>query len=164
MDERTPGIVCRPIGVVYSRFAAPEGTPIQTAGAPQELGRIEIAPAYAAGLRDIEGFEFLIVLTHLHLCTQERLEVVPFLDDRSHGVFATRAPARPNRIGLSIVRLESVQGRVLAFSGNDMVDGTPVLDIKPYVPRFDVRQTERIGWFAPRIDSVDGTRADGRMA
>jgi tRNA (Thr-GGU) A37 N-methylase len=71
---------------------------------------------------------------------------------------------KPNRIGLFIVRLESVQGLVLAFSGNDMVDGTPVLDIKPYVPRFDVRQTERIGWFAPRIAGVDAMRADGRMA
>lgn len=163
MDEKDAAIICRPIGVVRSRFAAPEGTPIQTAGAPQELGQIEIAPAYSAGLRDIEGFEYLIVLTHLHLA-QERLEVVPFLDDRSHGVFATRAPARPNRIGLSIVRLESVQGLVLAFSGNDMVDGTPVLDIKPYVPRFDARQTERIGWFAPRIAAVDTVRADSRMA
>ncbi len=164
MKQQEGTAVCCPIGVVRSRFATPEGTPIQTAGAQQELGQIEIASAYAAGLRDIEGFEYLIVLTHLHLCTQERLEVVPFLDDRSHGVFATRAPTRPNRIGLSIVRLESVQGLVLAFSGNDMVDGTPVLDIKPYVPRFDVRQTERIGWFAPRIAGVDTMRADGRMA
>ncbi|MFT3719754.1 tRNA (N6-threonylcarbamoyladenosine(37)-N6)-methyltransferase TrmO [Pseudorhodoferax sp.] len=157
-------IVCRPIGVVRSRFAAPEGMPVQTAGAPQETGRIEVDPAYAAGLRDIEGFEYLIVLTHLHLCRHERLEVVPFLDQASHGVFATRAPARPNRIGLSIVRLEAVDGTVLRFSGNDMVDGTPVLDIKPYVPRFDVRQTERIGWFAQRLDALEAARADGRMA
>jgi tRNA-Thr(GGU) m(6)t(6)A37 methyltransferase TsaA len=164
MEPSPTDIVCRPIGTVHSRFATPEGTPIQTAGAPQESGWIAVAPAYAAGLRDIEGFEFLIVLTHLHLCSQERLEVVPFLDDAVHGVFATRAPARPNRIGLSIVRLESVQGTALHFSGCDMVDGTPVLDIKPYVPRFDVRQTERIGWFAPRLGALDGTRADGRMA
>ncbi|WP_326539151.1 tRNA (N6-threonylcarbamoyladenosine(37)-N6)-methyltransferase TrmO [Pseudorhodoferax sp.] len=164
MDHAPDDIVCRPIGVVRSRFAVPEGVPIQTAGAPQEAGRIEVAPAYAAGLRDIEGFEYLIVLTHLHLCRQERLEVVPFLDDRSHGVFATRAPARPNRIGLSIVRLESVVGACLHFTGNDMVDGTPVLDIKPYVPRFDVRQTERVGWFAERLADLDAARADGRMA
>ncbi|MGE3861870.1 MAG: TrmO family methyltransferase, partial [Burkholderiaceae bacterium] len=94
---------------------------------------------------------------------QEKLEVVPFLDDRSHGVFATRAPARPNRIGLSIVQLQSVQGRVLHFTGNDMLDRTPVLDIKPYVPRFDVRQTDRIGWFAARVDAVTRTRSDDRM-
>jgi tRNA (adenine37-N6)-methyltransferase len=156
-------IVLRAIGVVRSRFATPEGVPIQTAGAPEETGEIEVHAEFEAGLRDIEGFDYLIVLTHLHLCTQERLEVVPFLDDSSHGVFATRAPARPNRIGLSIVRLRAVDGRVLRFSGNDMVDGTPVLDIKPYVPRFDVRATERIGWFGPRLGALEHARADGRM-
>lgn len=157
-------IALRPIGVVRSRFATPEGVPVQTAGAPEETGTIEVHADYAPGLRDIEGFDYLIVLTHLHLCTQERLEVVPFLDDQSHGVFATRAPARPNRIGLSIVQLLAVQGRQLQFAGNDMVDGTPVLDIKPYVPRFDVRQTERIGWFAARLGGLAQARADGRMA
>lgn len=80
------------------------------------------------------------------------------------GVFATRAPARPNRIGLSIVRLLSVDGRVLHFEGNDMVDGTPVLDIKPYVPQLDVRETTRIGWFARRVEKVGETRSDDRMA
>lgn len=157
-------IALRPIGVVRSRFATPEGVPIQTAGAPEETAAIEIHAEFAPGLRDIEGFDYLIVLTHLHLCTQERLEVVPFLDDQSHGVFATRAPARPNRIGLSIVQLLAVQGRVLQFAGNDMVDGTPVLDIKPYVPRFDVRQTERIGWFGNRLAGLAQVHADGRMA
>jgi tRNA (Thr-GGU) A37 N-methylase len=86
-----------------------------------------------------------------------------FLDTESHGVFATRAPARPNRLGLSIVRLVSVEGTTLHFSGNDMMDGTPVLDIKPYVPRFDVRETERVGWFGARLDQLPGIRSDGRM-
>lgn len=157
-------ISMRQIGIVRSRFATPEGAPIQTAGASEETGAIEVHAEFAPGLRDIEGFDYLIVLTHLHLCTQERLEIVPFLDDQSHGVFATRAPARPNRIGLSIVRLLAVQGRVLQFAGNDMVDGTPVLDIKPYVPRFDVRQTERIGWFGSKLSGLEQVRADGRMA
>ena len=156
-------IVCRPLGLVRSRFTDPVGMPIQTAGAPQEAGSLEVFEPYAAGLRDIEAFEFLILLTHLHRSAHERLEATPFLDDASHGVFATRVPTRPNRIGLSIVRLESVQGRVLHFSGNDMLDGTPVLDIKPYVPRFDVRQTDRIGWFAKRVDAVAGTLSDDRM-
>ena len=101
---------------------------------------------------------------HLHRCEKELLEVVPFLDTDSHGVFATRAPARPNRIGLSIVRLQSVDGCTLHFTGNDMLDQTPVLDIKPYVPRFDVRSTERIGWFASRLDQLPQVRADDRMA
>src|ERR1700761_3011825 len=149
-----PIVQCRPVGVVRSRFSDTVGVPIQTAGAPDEPGRLEVFPAFQAGLKDIEGFDYLLLVTHLHRVTRELLEVVPFLDDRSHGVFATRAPARPNRIGLSIVRLVSVQGGVLDFSGNDMLDGTPVLDIKPYVPRFDVRATDRIGWFGQRLDPL----------
>ncbi|MGJ7512111.1 tRNA (N6-threonylcarbamoyladenosine(37)-N6)-methyltransferase TrmO [Variovorax sp. GT1P44] len=156
-------IACRPIGVVHSRFTDTVGMPIQTAGAPDEPGRVEVFAEFAAGLRDIEGFDYLILLTHMHRCGKELLEVVPFLDTESHGVFATRAPARPNRIGLSIVRLESVEGRMLHFTGNDMIDQTPVLDIKPYVPRFDVRSTERVGWFASRLDQLPQVRSDDRM-
>jgi tRNA-Thr(GGU) m(6)t(6)A37 methyltransferase TsaA len=160
----TMTIACRPIGVVHSRFTDVAGMPIQTAGAPDEPGRVEVFPEFAAGLRDIEGFEFLILLTHMDRCARELLEVVPFLDTESHGVFATRAPARPNRIGLSIVRLELVEGCTLHFSGNDMLDQTPVLDIKPYVPNFDVRSTERVGWFGARLNQLPGTRSDDRMA
>jgi tRNA (adenine37-N6)-methyltransferase len=152
-----------PIGVIHSEFKSKVGVPIQTASAPQLVAQLEVYPAYAAGLRDLEGFEYLILVTHLHLATEEALEVVPFLDTISRGVFATRAPNRPNRIGLSIVRLVSIDDTTLHFEGNDMVDGTPVLDIKPYVPAFDVRQTERIGWFASRIDQLPGKRSDDRM-
>ncbi len=156
-------VVCRTVGIVRSRFAATEGMPIQTAGAADEPGRLEVLPEFALGLRDIEGFEFLILVTHMHLGTRESLEIRPFLDDKTHGVFATRAPARPNRLGLSIVRLLRVDGATLHFAGNDMVDGTPVLDIKPYVPRFDVRETTRIGWFADKLDVLPTIRSDGRM-
>jgi tRNA (adenine37-N6)-methyltransferase len=156
-------IAVRPIGVVRSRFTEAVGMPIQTAGAPQETGTVEVFAEFAPGLKDIEGFEFLILLTHLHQTPHERLEVVPFLDNTAHGVFATRAPTRPNRIGLSIVRLESVCATRLHFSGNDMLDETPVLDIKPYVPRFDVRHTERIGWFADRLGQLPTIRSDDRM-
>jgi tRNA-Thr(GGU) m(6)t(6)A37 methyltransferase TsaA len=127
------------------------------------VAELDIFPSYAAGLRDLEGFEYLILLTHMHLVAEEPLEIVPFLDTVSHGVFATRSPSRPNRIGLSIVRLVSIDGTTLRFEGNDMVDGTPVLDIKPYVPALDVRQTERIGWFAARIEQLPGKRSDDRM-
>jgi tRNA-Thr(GGU) m(6)t(6)A37 methyltransferase TsaA len=156
-------IVYHPIGLVRSRFTETAGMPIQTAGAAHEPGHVELFDAFLPGLRDIEGFEYLILMTHQHQAAQ-RLEVVPFLDNQSHGVFATRAPARPNRIGFSIVRLVSVEGRVLRFTGNDMLDGTPLLDIKPYVPRFDVRKTSRIGWFAKNIADLPATRADERMA
>ena len=156
-------IVCKPIGQIRSRFTDTAGMPIQTVANPDEPGRVEVLPDYAPGLRDIEGFDYLILLTHLHRVKQERLEVVPFLDDTPHGVFATRAPARPNRIGLSIVKLVRVEGTVLHFTGNDMLDGTPVIDIKPYVPRFDIRETTRIGWFARRVDAVAEVRSDDRM-
>lgn len=157
-------VICRPIGVVRSRFVDPAGMPIQTAAVPDELGRIDVLQEFVPGLRDIEGFDYLILFTHLHRAAHERLDVVPFLDDASHGVFATRAPTRPNRLGLSIVRLLRVEGAVLHFAGNDMLDGTPVLDIKPYVPKFDVRQTHRIGWFDKRVDTMADVRSDDRMA
>lgn len=156
-------ITVHPIGRIHSPHQRLDGMPIQTAGAPEAPVRLEVFEAFAPGLRDIEGFDYLILLTHLHAGTREPLEVTPFLDDAPHGVFATRAPARPNRIGLSIVRLVGVQGRWLDLRGNDMLDGTPVLDIKPYVPAFDVRQTERVGWFGPRLAALAATQADGRM-
>lgn len=125
-------------------------------------GRIEVFSPFAEGLRDVQEFQFLILLTHLHEAT-EKLEVVPFMDTSSHGVFATRAPARPNRIGLSIVELLGMDRCWLHFRGNDMLDGTPVLDIKPYVPQLDVRETERIGWFATGLDQLPGRLSDERM-
>ena len=156
-------ITCRPIGVVHSRFIDPVGMPIQTAGATHEIAHLEVFEEFEAGLRDIEGFEFVWLITHLHQVQAERLEVVPFLDNQSHGVFATRAPARPNRMGLSLVQLLRREGRVLHFAGNDMLDGTPVLDIKPYVPYFDSRQTNHIGWFAKNVENLASTRSDDRM-
>jgi tRNA-Thr(GGU) m(6)t(6)A37 methyltransferase TsaA len=156
-------IALRPIGIVRSPFTSTQGMPIQTVAAAEVAGALEVYEDFAPGLRDVEGFEYLILLTHLHAAV-EKLEVVPFMDTQSHGVFATRAPARPNRIGLSIVRLERVEGRVLHFTGNDMLDGTPVLDIKPYVPALDVRATGRIGWFARGLSKLPTARSDGRMA
>lgn len=155
-------IVLQPIGRVHSPFKHAVGMPIQTVAAQQHEGRIEVFSPFAAGLRDVQEFQFLILLTHRHEAT-EKLEVVPFMDTSSHGVFATRAPARPNRIGLSIVELLGMDRCWLHFRGNDMLDGTPVLDIKPYVPQLDVRETERIGWFATGLDQLPGRLSDERM-
>lgn len=162
MTERQ-SIPMRPIGVVRSEFKSKVGVPIQTAGAPDRVAEIEVFDAFVPGLRDLASFEYLILVTHLHLASAEPLEVVPFLDAAPRGVFATRAPSRSNRIGLSIVRLLSIDGPRLRFEGNDMIDGTPVLDIKPYVPAFDVRHTERIGWYARRVEQLPGKVSDGRM-
>ncbi|WP_213955610.1 tRNA (N6-threonylcarbamoyladenosine(37)-N6)-methyltransferase TrmO [Variovorax sp. dw_954] len=155
-------VACQPIGFVRSHFVQVEGMPIQ-AVASHDIARLEVREDFAPGLRDIEGFDYLIFITHMHLCTREPLEVTPFLDNTPHGVFATRAPTRPNRLGLSIVRLLRVEGATLHFSGNDMVDGTPVLDIKPYVPRFEVRETDRIGWFADKLGALPTALSDRRM-
>lgn len=157
-----PAITLRPIGRVSSPWHSTTGMPIQTVAAPDSTGCLEVFEEFAPGLRDIEGFGYLIVLTHLHEAV-EKLEVTPFMDTQSHGVFATRAPARPNRIGLSIVQLVRVEGRRLHFRGNDMIDGTPVLDIKPYVPALDVRTTERIGWFSHGLQKLPDTLSDERM-
>ena len=159
----TDTITLRPIGIIHSPFQSTQGMPIQTVAAADVEGELEVFEEFAPGLRDIEGFEFLILITHLHQAV-ERLEVVPFMDTVSHGVFATRAPARPNRLGLSIVQLVKVKGRTLCFRGNDMLDGTPVLDIKPYVPQLDVRSTEQVGWFDHGLQRLPGAVSDDRMS
>lgn len=156
-------IELQPIGFVHSPFRSIQGMPIQTVAAAEVDGHLEVLPQFQAGLRDIEGFEYLILITHLHQAV-EKLEVVPFMDTVSHGVFATRAPARPNRLGLSIVQLIKVDGGRLHFRGNDMLDGTPVLDIKPYVPMLDLRQTDRIGWFQQGLARLPTAQSDNRMS
>jgi tRNA-Thr(GGU) m(6)t(6)A37 methyltransferase TsaA len=156
-------IVYRPIGVVHSPFKEPYGTPIQSAAARDIEGVIEVFPHYAEGLRDVEGFSHLILIYHFHLSNESSLIVKPHLDDGTHGVFATRAPNRPNPIGISVVRLVRVDGTKLHIKGVDTLDGTPVLDIKPYVPHFDAIETERIGWLKDRVHLVDETRDDGRF-
>ena len=160
-------ITYAPIGVVRSPFRTLDGMPLQSVAAQGIAGAVELEPEFQAGLKDLEGFSHLILLTHLHHMTGYSLEVTPYLDDKPHGVFATRSPRRPNPIGFSIVRLVAIetngQGRVL-IEDVDVLDGTPLLDLKPYVPTFDARATERIGWFADRIDRVHTTRADTRYS
>lgn len=155
-------ISLEPIGVVRSPFAEPQGMPIQ-ASVSRAIGSIEILPAYVEGLLDLDGFDHILVIYRFHLSKSEPLIVEPFLDSARHGVFATRAPMRPNRLGISILRLTRVNGAVLDVENVDMVDGTPILDIKPYVPAFDVREGGRVGWFADRLAKLDGVVADDRM-
>jgi tRNA-Thr(GGU) m(6)t(6)A37 methyltransferase TsaA len=156
-------IAYRPIGVIHSPFKAAAGAPIQSVAARHVEGVIEVFPEYAEGLRDIEGFSHLILIYHFHLCNEPSLIVRPYLDDETRGVFATRAPARPNSIGTSVVRLVRVDGRRLHVTGVDILDGTPLLDIKPYVPQFDALEAERIGWLKDRIYRVNETKDDGRF-
>ena len=156
-------ITYTPIGVVRSPFATLAGMPIQTVAAAGIAATIELEPSYAAGLADIDQFSHLLVISHLHLMQGYALTVTPFMDTQPHGVFATRSPRRPNPIGLSIVRLVRIEGATLHIEEVDLVDGTPVLDIKPYVPQLDDRAAERIGWFAENVHKVYEVRADDRI-
>lgn len=158
-----PDIIFRAIGTVHSPFTAPEGTPIQSGASGAAIGIVEVLPEYREGLQDLEGFSHIILLTYFHLTQGFSLKVKPFLDDQERGLFATRAPARPNPIGLSIVRLERVEGARLHIRDVDIVDGTPVLDIKPYVPKFDIRQDATSGWVTSRLENLEHVQDDGRF-
>jgi tRNA-Thr(GGU) m(6)t(6)A37 methyltransferase TsaA len=153
----------RPIGTIHSPFAAVKGVPIQPTGAVGIRGAIEVAPEFAEGLKDLEGFSHILLIYHFHLSKGYSLLVTPFLDETARGVFATRAPRRPNGIGLSVVRLISVEGCRLTIEDVDIVDGTPLLDLKPYVPQFDAREVDRIGWLKGKTDRLSETKADSRF-
>jgi tRNA-Thr(GGU) m(6)t(6)A37 methyltransferase TsaA len=155
-------VTYRPIGVIRSPFTEREGMPLQSVAAADVHGRIELEPEFEPGLKDLDGFSHLHVITHLHRSEPGALVVVPFLDDTVRGVFATRSPRHPNPIGLSVVRLLGVAGRTLQVAGLDLLDGTLVLDIKPYVPAFDSFTAERTGWLAQGAARVHEVRADGR--
>lgn len=153
----------RSIGIVRSPFKTREKMPIQPSGARGVRGSIEIENSYLEGLKDLDGFSHIILIYHFHLATGYALTVVPFLDDRPRGVFATRAPKRPNAIGLSVVKLLSIKENVLDIENVDIIDGTPLLDIKPYVPEFDVYTDTRTGWLAQTKMAVKQTRSDDRF-
>jgi tRNA-Thr(GGU) m(6)t(6)A37 methyltransferase TsaA len=156
-------VTFRPIGLISTPFTAPEGTPIQSKAAEGVAGSIKIFPEFGLGLQDLAGFSHIFLLYHFHRCEGFSLLVKPFLDKQQRGVFATRAPARPNPIGLSLVRLEKIEADTLHVLDVDMLDGTPLLDIKPFVPEFDARDGARIGWLASKVNKFKVARDDGRF-
>ncbi len=157
-------IVCDPIGVIHTPFHTTEGMPIQPAGASGVRGIVEVFDDFAEGLQDVDGFSHLILLYHFHQSDGYNLKVVPFMDSSTRGLFATRAPRRPNPIGLSIVRLLNVEGRQLHVENIDVLDNTPLLDIKPYVPVFDAQDQVRSGWLENEKRDVSKQRADCRFS
>ncbi|HDL10251.1 MAG TPA: tRNA (N6-threonylcarbamoyladenosine(37)-N6)-methyltransferase TrmO [Candidatus Omnitrophica bacterium] len=156
-------ITYKVIGVIHSPFESPKGTPIQPRGARGVRGEIVLKEEYKEGLKDLEGFSHIILVYHFHLSQGYSLIVTPYMDDSPHGVFATRAPKRPNPIGLSVVKLLSVRDNILEIEDVDIVDGTPLLDIKPYVPDFDIRKVEKFGWLEEVIHKLSEKRDDGRF-
>lgn len=160
--DRIAVVEYRPIGVVHSPFLEREGAPIQPSRSNGARGTVEVFPEFAEGLSDLDGFSHIVLLCHLHRSTQWRLKVIPFLDTEPRGLFATRAPCRPNPIGLSVVDLLAIEGNVLSIENLDLLDGTPVLDIKPYVGEFDNRDNVRTGWLAAARERRK--RADDRFS
>lgn len=152
-----------PIGIVHSPFTTPKGTPIQSAAGADVRATVEIYSEFANGLQDLEGFSHLILLYHCHRSRPYTLTVLPFMDSVPRGVFATRAPSRPNPIGLSIVRLVSRDGNILTIQDVDILDGTPLLDIKPYIEEFDVHRNTRKGWLESKVKRLHSTRDDSRF-
>jgi tRNA-Thr(GGU) m(6)t(6)A37 methyltransferase TsaA len=156
-------VTYEPIGIIHSSFKNARGTPIQAAGAAGTEGTVEVFPKFAKGLEDIDGFSHIILIYHFHLSKKSALIFKPFLHHKTHGVFACRAPSRPNQIGISTVRLVNIKKNILYIQDVDIVDGTPLLDIKPYVPQFDLRKVGKIGWLEKEVNKVSFSRDDGRF-
>jgi tRNA-Thr(GGU) m(6)t(6)A37 methyltransferase TsaA len=150
-----------PIGIIHSPHRQALGTPVQAALAPGITGSVEVFPEYADGLRDLDGFERIWLVYWFDRAKPAQLVVTPYLDIAPRGLFSTRAPSRPNPIGLSPVRLIGIRGNILTVEGLDILDNTPLLDIKPYLPVFDAFQAARIGWLAHLPGQVP--TADGRF-
>ena len=140
-------IIYKPIGIIHTPYTRKEDTPIQGCFSPNNRGFVELFPEYVAGLKDIEDFSHLILIYHLNKAEGFQLVTKPFLDNTERGIFAIRYFARPNPIGLSVVRLLKVNNNILEFGEVDMFDETPLLDIKPYVPQFDIKQGVKDGWY-----------------
>ena len=151
-----------PIGVIKTPYKEKKGTPIQPAGARDIRGRIELDPKLVDHLKDLDGFSHIILVYHFHMTDGYSLHVQPYMDNTERGVFATRIPGRPNPIGISVVRLDMVEGATLHIRDVDMLDGTPLLDIKPYVPEFDSVPDAEIGWLTTRVQRVRKAKSDGR--
>jgi len=162
MDDQL--ITYRPIGVIHSPYKQMAGTPIQSAFADVEVqGEVEVFEPFAEGLRDVQLFSHIYLIYSFHHAGSAQLTCTPFLDHEPHGIFAVRAPCRPNAIGLSIVRILSRNGNRIRVAELDILDGTPLLDIKPYVPAFDLRPDARSGWIADADNPPKNKTADHRF-
>ena len=152
------------IGIIHTPFREPKGTPIQAVASQGAEGTVEVFKKYQAGLEGLDGFSHIILIYHFHLSKEPQLKVKPFMDDQKYGLFSTRAPARPNPIGISIVQLSKIEGNTIHVKDLDIVDGTPLLDIKPYVPEIDNRDTREIGWLKNNIARLSISKDDGSFS
>ena len=153
----------KPIGIIHSPFTDPENMPIQPVGATGNSGTVEVFQEFSEGLKDLDGFSHIYLIYEFHKQEKEKLRVVPFMDSEEHGIFATRSPARPNKIGISIVKLLSVEENILTVENIDILDETPLLDIKPYIKNFDFVQDSTTGWMKSSVTEVKRKRSDNRF-
>jgi len=153
------------IGKIYTPFDKLEGMPIQPIGAKGIKGKIHLNNELVGGLKDLEHFSHLTLIYYLHKSKGYSLEVKPFLDNAYHGVFATRSPKRPNSIGISVVKLDSIENNIIHISNIDVLNETPLLDIKPYVPQLyeDTCKDLKIGWFEEKHENAEYTKSDDRF-
>jgi tRNA-Thr(GGU) m(6)t(6)A37 methyltransferase TsaA len=152
-------IVMRPIGIIRSPYKRMRDIPIQGIFKPEVMAYIELKAKFAPGLKDLEGFSHAIVIYYFHKSKKEEVVRRPFLEDKKHGIFAIRSPHRPNHIGLSVVKIESIRKNKLYFSEVDVLDKTPVLDIKPYVKYFDQRKNVVSGWLDEHLENVRSNKS-----
>jgi tRNA (adenine37-N6)-methyltransferase len=163
-EKITMSITLNPIGIIHTPFTAREGMPIQPSGAIGIKGFIELNEAFVPGLQDLDDFSHIMLIYVFHQSSGYDLLTTPFLDQTQHGVFATRVPRRPNPLGFSIVKLLDISGNILNIEEVDMLDGTPLLDIKPYVPAFDIRAMAKPGWTSGKTVNLNEFRSDGRFS
>lgn len=157
-------IILKPIGYIYTPFNDIKEMPIQAKGAVGISGKIIINEEFIEGLQDLEQFSHIHVIYYLHKCKEHALKVIPFLDNIEHGIFATRSPKRPNKIGMSILKLNKIIKNEIYVENVDMLNETPLLDIKPYVPEFDViTENVNIGWYKNKTDDLNNVKSDDRF-
>ena len=151
------------IGIIHSPYDSIEDMPIQPKGASEVEGHVIVDEKYIEGLQDIEGFSHIYLLYDFHEVTRTELLVTPFMDTQVRGVFATRSPLRPNHIGISIVKIQKVEGNKIVVEGIDVLDGTPLLDIKPYIEKFDAVKESVSGWLQASDEEISKKRSDNRF-
>ncbi|HEX2935224.1 MAG TPA: tRNA (N6-threonylcarbamoyladenosine(37)-N6)-methyltransferase TrmO [Bacteroidales bacterium] len=157
-------IIINPIGVIRTPHTDIKNKPIQPIAAEGIKGYIELLPEYAAGLKDLEGFSHITLVYRFHKIVGFELEVIPFMDTEKRGIFSCKAPKRPNAIGISTVKLIAIEANIIHIEQVDMLDGTPLIDIKPFYPRYDNRENVTIGWLEKNKDiPLEKLRADERF-
>jgi len=156
-------MIFKQIGIISTPFKKREGMPIQPRGAKGVKGKIVMNKEFSIGLNDLNGFSHIILIYYFHKSEGFELETKPFLDHKKRGIFSTRAPKRPNSIGISVVKLLEIKSNTLYIENVDILDNTPLLDIKPYIPEFDNYEVEKEGWIKNKIEKLNTIKSDTRF-